>query len=104
MHKAIFSMLAVLITFSTAEARTIEHYIFYGADREKMRTDKMLDEKFFAGAQVSYLWRQLETGRDEYDLSMIRDDVKFLASKGKRLWIHVQDVTFTDPLPAPRYL
>ena len=57
------------------------------------------------GAQIVYPWLSLETGRDEYDFSAIRDDLQFLESKGKKLWIQLQDVTFSESrIFVPRYL
>src|SRR5690349_14304890 len=64
-----------------ASAKPLHHFVFYGQDREAMRTDELfLKSKVFEGAQITYSWRQLERGKDGYDFSDIRDDLKFLAS------------------------
>ena len=61
--------------------------------------------KAFEGAQVTYSWRQLEPEKDKYDFSPIRDDLAFLISKGKKLFIQLQDVTFSESrINVPRYL
>ena len=54
---------------------------------------------------MKYVWRQLEHGKDNYDFGDIRHDLAFLNSKGKRLFIQIQDASF-DPtiVPVPRYL
>ena len=39
---------------------------------------------------------QLEPQKDQYDFSLIREDLGFLKSKGKKLFVQLQDVTFSD--------
>jgi hypothetical protein len=75
-------------------------------DREKIKDAKsFLDTAAFEGAQVAYSWRQLEQGKDEYDFSSIREDLQFLKSHGKKLWIQFQDVTFSpNRINVPKYL
>lgn len=87
-------------------ARTLHHYVFFGRDRERIKDAKsFLETPAFEGAQVAYFWRQLETDKDEYDFSLIREDLAFLSAHGKKLWIQIQDVTFSDRWnPAPDYL
>jgi hypothetical protein len=98
--------LLILICAASINAKPIHHFVFFGTDREKIKDTKLfLDTKAFEGAQVSYLWRQLERGKDEYDFSLIREDLAILTSHGKKLWIQIQDVTFSDRwIPVPRYL
>ena len=87
------------------EAKTIHHYVFYGMDREWLQADKLfVSTKRFEGAQVAYFWKQLEPGRDEYDFSLIREDLAYLRSHDKRLWIQIQDVTFGERIAVPKYL
>jgi len=54
---------------------------------------------------LKYSWRELEQGKDGYDFSAIEHDLKLLTSKGKKLFIQLQDATF-DPavINIPRYL
>jgi hypothetical protein len=84
----------------------VHHYIFFGQDREKLKeASAFLETKAFEGAQVAYSWRQLEPEKDNYDFSMIREDLAFLTSKGKKLFIQFQDVTFSESrINVPRYL
>lgn len=57
------------------------------------------------GAQVTYSWRQLEPRQDEYDFSYIRQDLTLLASRGKKLFVQLQDITFVaSRINVPRYL
>lgn len=98
--------LVVLICTSSLNAKPVHHFVFFGTEREKIKATKsFLDTKAFEGAQVRYLWRQLEAGKDEYDFSLIREDLALLTSHGKKLWIQLQDVTFSDRwVPVPNYL
>lgn len=100
------SVLLLLVCSAYVSAKPLHHYVFFGQDREKIRdTKSFLDTPAFEGAQVAYSWRQLEPGKDEYDFSLIREDLAFLTAHGKKLWIQVQDVTFSERwIPVPKYL
>ncbi|KAA9130203.1 hypothetical protein F3N42_13630 [Marinihelvus fidelis] len=83
----------------------IRHFVYFARDRDSLRGHPLLQHPRFAGAQVMYLWRDLEPERDQYDFSRIHADIDYLASHGKSLWIQLQDATFFDPYqPAPDYL
>ena len=86
--------------------KPIHHYVWFGADRELIRTDSLfLNTPEIEGAQVMYPWRSIETARDHYDLSRILDDIEFLRSHGKKLWIQLQDVSFSQTWNfVPKYL
>jgi hypothetical protein len=104
--RSLLSLAFVLICTATVPAKSLHHYVYFGTDREKIKeTKSFLDTKAFAGAQVAYSWRQLEPGKDEYDFSLIREDLTFLQSQGKKLWVQLQDVTFSERwVPVPKYL
>jgi len=90
---------------SSVEAKPLHHYVFFNMDRELLRDPAFLNVKAFEGAQVKYTWKQLEPEKDRYDFSIIREDLGFLSSKGKRLFIQFQDVTFTASRSCvPRYI
>lgn len=86
--------------------KPVHHYVFFGQDREKIKeAASFINTRVLEGAQVTYSWRQLEPKRDEYDFSLIREDLAFLNSKGKKLFIQLQDVTFSESrINVPRYL
>ena len=75
-------------------------------DRESIPTAKgFLETPAFEGAQVSYSWRQLEQGKDNYDFRLVREDLAFMNAHGKRLWILITDVAFSDRWKmVPEYL
>lgn len=106
MRKILFCSLLMLLIAVSASAKSIRHYVFFGMDREKLKdATAFLEHKGFDGAQITYSWRQLEPGKDEYDFSMVREDLAFLNSKGKKLFIQIQDVSFSEKwIHVPRYL
>lgn len=99
-------VLFIWLCCASVSAKPEHHYVFFGQDREKIKgASSFLETKALEGAQVTYSWRQLEPAKDEYDFSTIREDVVFLASKGKKLFIQLQDVTFSESrINVPRYL
>lgn len=102
-------MLLALLCMSAchnALAKPLHHYVYFGRDREKIHTDqRFLNSKAIEGAQIAYSWRELEHGPDGYDFGDIRDDLLFLTAKGKRLFVQIQDVTFSeDSIAVPQYL
>jgi hypothetical protein len=98
--------LGSLVAAPSASAQRIHHYTFFGQDREHIAIDTaFLNTPALEGAQVAYSWRQLEPQRDVYDFSLIRDDLAFLSARGKRLFVQLQDVSFSPTrVNVPRYL
>jgi hypothetical protein len=106
-NRRIFSCaLLVWLCCANVSAKPVHHYVFFGQDREKIREDlSFLETRALEGAQIAYSWKQLEPNQDEYDFSAIREDLKFLTSKGKKLFVQLQDVTFSERwVPVPKYL
>lgn len=101
-----FALLFIWLCCAAVSGKPLHHYVFFGMDREKIKDAKSFFEtSAFEGAQVAYSWNQLEHGKDEYDFSMIREDLAFLTSKNKKLWIQIQDVSFSERyIFVPRYL
>jgi hypothetical protein len=104
--KILSGALFICLFCAVAVAKSVHHYVFFGQDREKIRgASSFLETKAIEGAQVAYSWRQLEPEKDKYDFSYIREDLAFLTSKGKRLFVQLQDVTFSESrVGVPRYL
>jgi hypothetical protein len=96
---------AMLIS-SPLSAKPIHHYVFFSMDREKIKDAKsFLETPAFEGAQVSYSWNQLEQGQDNYDFSMIREDLAFLTVHHKKLWIQLMDASSGNKyIFVPRYM
>lgn len=86
-------------------ADDITHFVYFARDRHRIRDHAFLQNSRFEGAQIMYSWRQLEISKDNYDFSKIRSDLEYLKARDKRLFIQLQDVTFTAAnKPVPSYL
>ena len=81
------------------------NYVFFGRDRDSIRTAAFLQKPFFAGAQITYPWRLLEPKQDQYDFSSIESDLEWLGNRGKKLFVQLQDVSFEESIVnVPNYL
>jgi hypothetical protein len=88
-----------------AQTTDIKHFIYFAQERENIHNDTFLSNPGIAGAQIAYAWRRLEPGKDQYDFSEIEDDLNFLHTKGKNLFIMIKDVTFVEKYAAvPAYM
>jgi len=84
---------------------TPQHYVFFSRERLRIQERSFLDNPNIAGAQLKYTWRELEPVRDQYNLKLILDDLATLERHGKRLWIQLQDASFSrDSVLVPEYL
>lgn len=83
----------------------ISHFVYFARDRQRIRNHAFLEHDRFEGAQIMYSWRQLEKTEGIYDFSAIRSDISYLKSHDKRLFIQLQDVTFSSVnKPVPNFL
>jgi hypothetical protein len=104
-RKSMWCALFIWLCCAGVNARAVQHYVFFGQNREKIKEALFLESKVFAGAQVAYSWRQLEPEKDKYDFSELRQDLALLNANGKKLFIQIQDVTFSaERINVPRYL
>lgn len=65
--------------------------------------EALLDRSDLGGVQALYSWRSLEPEEDKYDFSQIENDLTLVHSKGKELWVQLQDRSFNklnDPVPS----
>jgi hypothetical protein len=101
-HGCVF---AALICCYGTPAQGAVHYAFFNRDREKISEATFLETKALAGTQLKYTWRELEPGKEAYDFSAIERDLLPLNSKGKKLFLQIQDSSFdTNIVNVPRYL
>jgi hypothetical protein len=83
----------------------VHHFVFFNRDRERISDATFLNLKALEGAQIKYTWRELEKQKDEYNFAEIQSDLTFLQSKGKKLFIQIQDTSFdTNIVTIPQYL
>ena len=102
-----FAVLLLSIPESLAAQRhdAPKHYIFVGRDRQRLVDSAFIASAGIQGAQVKYTWRDVEPQRDRYEFGMIADDLALLTREGKRLWIQLQDVSFSPGVRViPDYL
>lgn len=83
----------------------IQHFVYFSRDREAIHEHAFLNNQRFSGAQIMYAWNQFERKKGVYDFSIIKEDYDYLTSKGKKLFIQLQDTTFDTKFKAtPEYL
>jgi hypothetical protein len=107
MRQILIVLTLLIFTYNNALAqKKIKHFIYFELDRERIHDTSFLNNDKIIGAQLKYMWRELEPKENQYRLELIQNDLDFLASKGKRLFIQLQDVTFDTALrkPVPEYL
>ena len=79
-------------------------YLFLGGDSPCKHLDQ-LSHKSISGAQVIYSWKRLESSENSYNFIGIFEDLKCLTKINKKLFIQIQDRSFTkDNIPVPNYL
>jgi hypothetical protein len=87
------------------EKDSIKHFVYFARDREAIHDHPFLKIDRFTGAQVMYPWSLLEPRRGTYDFSMIREDYNYLLAHKKKLFIQLQDATFSpESNELPGYL
>lgn len=105
---SLFAQIVVFVAqlgFEYAPPKDLHHYIFYNLARDRIHEASFLNTERIEGAQIKYVWRDLETSKGVYDFSMVREDLEFLNAHGKRLFIQLQDVSFDKArLNVPDYL
>lgn len=83
----------------------IKNFVYFSRDRDAIKDHPLLSNSRFAGAQIMYSWRNLEPEEGRYDFSEIKADVDYLAKHGKKLFIQLQDASFSPEYkPIPPYL
>jgi len=104
MKRILFTFALILFVAGNSFSQ-IENFLFVGMDREQLKNSDYWKPELFDGVQIGYSWNQLEHSKDKYDLSLIREDLKFLKKAGKKLFIQIQDVSFSPQRNfAPKYL
>ncbi|MEN9509612.1 MAG: hypothetical protein RLZZ621_2175 [Gemmatimonadota bacterium] len=80
------------------------HYVFFRRDHERITDTAFLNNTAIVGAQLTYTWRELEPTPDHYAFHAIHDRLKFLRLRNKRLFLQLQDVSFSEAVVTPDYL
>lgn len=103
------ALVLLLLGLAAAPAPAAAHdppqsYVFFGFDRERIRDRSFLDTPALVGAQLKYSWRELEPERGRYAFAPLLADLAFLERHGKRLFVQLQDVSFSDRVLVPEDL
>ncbi|MBK8649672.1 MAG: hypothetical protein IPN16_24660 [Gemmatimonadetes bacterium] len=83
---------------------TPDHYVFFRRDHARVADTSFLQHPRVVGAQLTYTWRELEPTPDQYAFDGIRARLAFLSAHGKRLFLQLQDVSFSETMVTPDYL
>ena len=111
LHRYTSVLLLIVLCHTGAFAKTVRHYVFFNMERERITEESFLKTKAFEGAQLKYMWRELEPRKDEYDFSpdlmpfrqgqlnhsypLIRETSGMVPTG-----VAVQDRNYADPNPA----
>lgn len=80
------------------------HYVYFRRDHARVADSSFLQHPQLRGALLTYTWRELEPAPDRYAFDGIRERLAFLTAHGKRLFLQVQDVSFSETIVTPDYL
>jgi len=84
---------------------SIQHFVYFARDREAIIDHPLLTHPMFKGAQIMYAWKNFEVEKGKYDFSILREDYEYLKKYGKKLFVQIQDATFSPNYKAvPGYL
>jgi hypothetical protein len=84
---------------------SIRHFVYFSRDRGSIIDHPFINHPGFKGAQIMYSWKNFEIKKDQYDFSILKEDYEYLKKYGKKLFIQLQDATFSPDYKAiPEYL
>lgn len=84
---------------------SIQHFVYFSRDREMIIDHPLLLHPMFKGAQIMYSWKDFEPQKGQYDFSILKQDYEYLKKYGKKIFVQLQDVTFSPAYKAiPAYL
>ena len=89
---------------TSARDGTPDHYVFFRRDHARVAETSFLQHPQLVGAQLTYTWRELEPTPDQYAFDGIRERLTLLTAHGKRLFLQLQDVSFSETMVTPDYL
>ncbi|WP_222939704.1 hypothetical protein [Photobacterium sp. BZF1] len=73
----------------------MKHFVYFAGNRASLKDHPLLTSERFTGAQIMYPWALLEPEKGQYDFSAIEEDYQYLKAHGKKLFIQLQDATFS---------
>jgi len=98
-----FIFILFVFFYINNSSNALENFLFIGGDNIEKHKNKINDKT--DGVQIIYFWKDLEIEKDIYDFSKIEEDLKFLYSINKKLWIQIQDRSFSlNNKVVPKYI
>jgi len=89
---------------SVATAQDPKNFLFISSQEIKS-LEPIVKRDDIEGVQIVYSWKQLERSKGQYDFTDIENDLKVLNSLRKKLFIQIQDRSFTiENKNVPKYL
>jgi len=89
---------------SARPAAALRNFVYLGQD-DLDGALPILDRAEIAGAEVMYVWRNLEPRRGAYDFSMIEHDLALTRARGKGMFVEILDRFFApDARHLPQYM
>lgn len=85
--------LAALLTAIPATAAPLQNFVYLGQD-ELEEALPILDRPDIQGAQILYIWKNLEPRKGVYDFSMIEHDLAIAHAHHKQFWLQIEDRFF----------
>jgi hypothetical protein len=80
------------------------HYLSSAKLRDTIDDILFLLEPSVTGLQLRYSWRELEPSRGVYNFDHIKNDLRILSSRGKKLNVMLMDKSFTSARFTPDYI
>src|ERR1051325_2911345 len=93
-----------LLWLACAPSDRPANYIYFNRDHDRVADSAFLANPGVVGAQLTFTWRELEPRRDAYNFDEVRKAYDILRRHGKRLYLQIQDVSFSDKILVPEYL
>ena len=98
-------LLVFSVQLGLAAPSCLQHFVYFGRDRDRLSDHPSLQLQRFVGAQIIYSWKELEPRKDAYEFDAIEADLRILNAHGLKLWIQLQDATFRPTNQAvPAYI
>jgi len=92
--------LAALLIAAPVAAKQPQNFLYLGQD-EIEGLLPILDRPDIDGAQILYIWSNLEPSKGVYDFSMIEHDLAIVRAHHRQFWLQIEDRFFR---PAARHL
>jgi hypothetical protein len=90
----------VLAPHTARPEKKMRQFVYLGQD-ELRENLPILDRPDIAGAEVIYVWMNLEPTKDGYDFAIVEEDLALAKARGKELYVEIGDRFFR---PNTRYL